>query len=224
MKKIFSLILLSLFLTGSIKAQADCKVLKPEISLLYKGDCKNGLAHGYGKADGIDNYEGNFKKGLPNGHGIYVWSTGEEYEGSWVNGLRHGKGKYTFFFNERDTTQEGKWVKDEYKGMVVENDYSVSVRRNLDRYSFYRRGNGNTIFVKLYQLGKINSSINNLTLSGNSGFPMDRSTIIGFDQVSYPFEGLIKYRTWNKMHTTQYDVVFEFKIIKPGDWVINIQN
>lgn len=224
MRKIFSLILLSLFLTGIINAQADCKVLKPEISLLYKGDCKKGLAHGYGIADGIDHYEGDFKKGLPNGYGIYVWSTGEEYEGSWVNGLRHGKGKYTFFFNERDTTQEGKWVKDEYKGMIVEKDYSVITRRNLDRYSFYRRGNGNTIFVKLYQLGKINSSISNLTLSGNSGFPMDKSTIIGFDQVSYPFEGLIKYRTWNKMHTTRYDVVFEFKIIKPGDWVINIQN
>ncbi len=70
MKKIFSLILLSLFLTSSIKAQTDCKVLKPEISLLYKGDCKNGLAHGYGKADGIDHYEGNFKKDFQMGLGF----------------------------------------------------------------------------------------------------------------------------------------------------------
>lgn len=224
MKLISILILLSFFPTSNIKAQTDCKVLKPEISLSYTGDCKKGLAHGKGEAIGIDHYEGDFKNGFPYGHGIYTWTTGEVYEGAWVNGLRHGKGKYTFFVNGKDTIQEGKWVKDVFKGTEHEKEYSVSVRRNLDRYSFFHRGYGNTIIIKLYKLGIVNSDIENLMLSGNSGFQINQSTMIGFEQVIFPFEGKIKYRTWNKLHTTQYDVVFEFKINRPGSWNIIIHN
>ena len=64
----FSLGLLTLLSFG----QTECKVLKAEISLIYKGECKNGLAHGVGEALGRDFYEGEFKngntdKGLMNG-------------------------------------------------------------------------------------------------------------------------------------------------------------
>jgi len=46
-----------------LSAQNRCKVLKKEISSEYHGKCKKGLAHGKGKADGIDSYYGHFTKG-----------------------------------------------------------------------------------------------------------------------------------------------------------------
>ena len=42
----------------SVCAQETCKVLKPEISGSYLGDCKKGLANGKGIARGTDGYEG----------------------------------------------------------------------------------------------------------------------------------------------------------------------
>ncbi len=224
MKLIFSLILISFFLSIDTNAQNDCKVLKPEISLSYKGDCMEGLAHGSGEAIGTDHYKGEFKNGYPDGQGIYTWTTGEVYEGSWKNGLRHGKGKYTFFINGKETIQEGRWVKGVYKEKDPEKEYSVRERRNLDRYFFRRIGDGNTIVFKLYKLGTINSDIVNLMVSGDSGFPISPSTMIGYEEVSFPFEGKINYRTWNKMHTTQFNVVMEFKIFRPGNWQIIIHN
>ena len=73
-------------------SQQECKVLKKEIAATYDGECKNGLAHGQGKAEGTDIYEGGFKKGLPCGLGTYTWANGDVYAGDWRKGLRNGWG------------------------------------------------------------------------------------------------------------------------------------
>ncbi len=62
-------------------------MLKPEISLDYHGECKKGLAHGKGEAFGRDHYIGEFKKGWPNGNGLYKWNNGDNYEGEWKKGV-----------------------------------------------------------------------------------------------------------------------------------------
>ncbi|MGV8092965.1 MAG: hypothetical protein AB2L24_14000 [Mangrovibacterium sp.] len=50
-----------------------CKVLLTEISGSYEGECKKGLADGFGKATGVDQYEGELKKRLPEREGeIYL--------------------------------------------------------------------------------------------------------------------------------------------------------
>ena len=224
MKLVFSLLLLSSFFTGIVISQDTCQVLKSEISVSYTGACKDGLAQGVGEAFGIDHYKGEFKKGVPSGQGTYFWSTGEIYEGYWKNGLRNGKGKYTFFVNGKDATQEGRWVKDKYMGAEKVPAYLVTLRRNLDRYVFLRLGDGNSVYIYLYKLGTTNSDIENLMLSGDSGSLLHASGMIGFDQVDFPFEGKINYRTWNKLHTQQFNVVMEFRITKPGRWKITIHN
>ena len=81
---IFGILLINL----ETLAQTSCKVLQKGISKSYTGDCKKGLAHGYGVATGVDRYEGKLKNGLPNGIGKYFWSTGEIYDGHWKNGKK----------------------------------------------------------------------------------------------------------------------------------------
>jgi len=37
-------------------------------------------------------YEGSFKNGEYDGHGVLTWPDGKRYEGNFKNGLRDGKG------------------------------------------------------------------------------------------------------------------------------------
>ncbi len=64
----------------------------------------------------LDQYNGEFKKGLPEGTGIYIWETGEKYEGSWKKGMRDGEGSYTFKSEGKDTVLTGIWKEDKYVG------------------------------------------------------------------------------------------------------------
>ena len=53
-------IVLSFLFTSPLMAQ-DCKVLDPNLSGVYTGDCKNGKASGQGKSVGKYTYEGDRK-------------------------------------------------------------------------------------------------------------------------------------------------------------------
>ena len=86
-EKFYLLIVMGIIVMMPLFGQSECKVLKDEISIEYKGDCKDGLAHGQGEATGIDHYKGSFKKGFPHGEGTYKWYTGESYEGQWKKGI-----------------------------------------------------------------------------------------------------------------------------------------
>ena len=72
------LLLIIVLLSGSLiyAQQGNCRVLLPAISGEYSGGCKNGRAHGKGKARGTDTYEGRFIKGLPSGNATYTWGDG----------------------------------------------------------------------------------------------------------------------------------------------------
>jgi hypothetical protein len=70
--------------------QTDCKVSLNDLYGHYKGECKNGKAHGKGEAIGNDKYEGQFANGLPNGQGTYTWLDGASYTGQFQNGkIKH---------------------------------------------------------------------------------------------------------------------------------------
>jgi len=69
----------------------------------FEGDIIDGKLQGYGKMyrEGIEEYEGEFKDGLPHGKGTMIyhvgfWENEIEYEGEWKNGLWEGHGTLTF--------------------------------------------------------------------------------------------------------------------------------
>jgi hypothetical protein len=34
----------------------------------------------------------------------------------------------------------------------------------------------------------------------------------------------LNYTTWNKLHTSQNYIIFEFEITEPGDWKVEVYN
>ena len=67
-----------------------------EISLVVKGMEKvylNSIIIGNYYYENGDRYEGSYRNGIQEGHGIYYYDTGDKYDGTWVNGKRQGKGK-----------------------------------------------------------------------------------------------------------------------------------
>jgi hypothetical protein len=92
----------------------DCKVNDPDISNHYEGGCKNGLAHGEGKAKGRDEYNGPFLEGEVHGYGEYTWGDGtewdsEHYIGWHYKGLRSGYGENSVRINSKHQSLD--WFK-----------------------------------------------------------------------------------------------------------------
>lgn len=76
-------------------------VLHPSIKGNYKGDCKNGLASGYGIATGKDRYEGNFLGGKMYGKGVYHFANGDRYDGEFFADKKNGQGVLFMFAENR---------------------------------------------------------------------------------------------------------------------------
>jgi len=104
-----------LFINQRAASQETCKVLMPTIAGKYEGGCKKGKASGEGKAEGTDQYLGEFKDGLPHGLGTYRWQNGNFYQGEWVRGMREGDGGMAYKRTGRpDSVITGFWKKDIY--------------------------------------------------------------------------------------------------------------
>ena len=141
MAVITTTILAAVILTAPVlKAQTPCKVLLPRIADSYTGECKQGLAEGEGEAFGIDQYKGNFRKGMPDGQGTYIWQSGEIYKGDWKKGLREGTGEYSFKSNGRDSLIAGEWKDDKFLGEKPLQPYIIEYRNSIGRVSFTRVG------------------------------------------------------------------------------------
>ena len=203
--------------------ETTCKVLVPEISVTYTGECKKGLAHGQGFAEGIDTYKGNFKKGYPSGEGKYTWENGNYYEGYWKKGKREGFGKYVFFINEKDSTLEGYWKENRYIGENRrEMNYRIFDKKNIDRVSFVKRlDEGNTIYITITRMG-VRIKVYDLRLLGDSGNNLYLGNTFGFENIEFPFKGNIKFTAPSKFNTQIYEYILDFELLKPGVWDINI--
>lgn len=106
-----------ILLTLGVYSQT-CEVNLETLKGTYSGDCKKNKAHGKGKAIGIDTYEGEFKNGVPDGQGTYIWSNKSVFVGKYVKGYRDGKGTMTVKKqNGQDSVMEGFWKKDVYIGL-----------------------------------------------------------------------------------------------------------
>lgn len=213
-----------LFTVNILPAQDSCKVLMPALKGNYKGDCKKGLANGFGIAKGTDSYEGHFKKGYPNGTGTYHWATGETYTGEWKKGKRDGKGSYTFKIENRDTTVSGLWRNDIYAGPVIIKP-SVVRSHNIDSYIFKKTGGAQKrVMLNFQQNGTYNTEIENLMLTASSGTDAKSGSLVGFDNITFPVTITVRYDTYNKLKTVKYNAYIEFTIYEEGDWEVRLTN
>ena len=206
-----------------------CKVLKEVINKEYKGDCKKGLAHGFGIAKGKYLYEGNFKKGLPNGKGVLKYSLTEYYEGQWKNGLENGKGELHYKVNGADSIKVGIWENGNYIGRKKISPYKIVFNRGVDRYSinFIGEGNGsntNRVLIKFLQNGADNSQISNIRIQADSGNRTSFNNAEGYENITFPFNCKLSYDTPNKLQSSTHTVTFEFIINKEGDWEVELNN
>lgn len=142
----------------------NCTVELASIKGSYAGECKKGKANGKGKSVGTDTYEGQFKAGVPDGEGIYVWSTGNRYNGSFVAGLKEGFGTMLYKrTNATDSIVEGFWKNDLYVGKD-ENPYRVFFKsKNINELeTSYKEDKMNKISFEITNNMSGRANVNNI--------------------------------------------------------------
>ena len=80
----------------------------PRHGATYNGPWKGGLRDGHGVmayADGRT-YDGQWKRGKREGNGVMTFADGRTYDGRWKRGKREGRGVLTF---PSGTTYDGQW-------------------------------------------------------------------------------------------------------------------
>lgn len=62
---------------------------------VYEGEYRDGAPNGHGVYSWSDGarYEGEFREGKFQGHGTFIWANGTRYEGEWSNGAPDGEGR-----------------------------------------------------------------------------------------------------------------------------------
>ena len=80
---------------------------------------------GWARLPNNDQYEGNYKRGLRDGMGLYVFKNGARYLGEWHKGKKHGFGK---FYYPDGSTYDGEWKND------MKNGYGEYTYHNGDTY------------------------------------------------------------------------------------------
>ena len=226
-KAIYFIVIILLSFVSLSYSQDSCKVLKPEISGKYQGNCKKGFAHGNGIAEGKDKYEGHFKNGLPDGKGKYTWANGDSYEGDWKTGMRNGKGKFTYKKNGKDSIVYGLWEDDKFIKIAFPDPYKIFIARDIDNYTISKVGekkDNNRITLKLLRLGGDNPDISDFYFVADNGLYEKTGNKDVYYQVVFPISLKITYTTTNKLRTTKLNVVFEITINEPGDWDITLNN
>ncbi len=226
MCKILTTIILGLVLANNSHSQnTDCKVLKETINDNYQGECKDGLAHGQGIAIGEHVYKGNFKKGLPSGHGKYVWENRKKiYEGEWKNGKRNGKGKLIIKTSGKDSVVTGIWKEGNFLKKRDQKPYEVIEKQSVENVRIHKNGTENKIVIKLTRHGG-NKEIKDLRLNTSSGSKnvdnLYKSSIV-YKYPEFPFKGEINYKAPNKFDSYMKRCKVSFRINKPGRWVVKI--
>jgi hypothetical protein len=222
---IAKLLLISFIIPLFVTAQETCKVLLPALDSIYVGECKKGMANGSGEAWGKFYYKGKFSSGYPDGVGRAEYPDGSVYNGLWKNGLRNGKGTLTFKENGRDVEKTWIWKNDVKQNEVIPPSYRIITQRNIGRFRVYDQGGViNSVWFYPNSDGGVISGLQDFFLSGSSGKEISNNSKIGYEDVTFPFKGSVKYKAWNKLRTTEYELYLEIEITKPGNWVVEIQN
>ncbi len=208
-----------LFFTNNLIAQRPCKVQVKNLQGTYEGECKNGRANGQGSAKGIDSYTGDFKKGYPNGNGIYNWANGDVYEGEWKMGARNGKGKFNYKKNDENKIDEGIWDTNIFLGKELLSP-TITEKTNIKSGFYFKRlSNGSKLTISFTQNGLPATPIDLYVVrSSGTESPIDNN--LSIINMTFPFKCKVKFRSDNGI--VKSDCILSFEILQQGEWILNI--
>jgi hypothetical protein len=205
MKQFILFFLMMVIINHSWAQNADCKVSLKSIEGTYEGECVKGKANGKGKAMGIDSYEGDFKNGLPEGQGKYVWKDGRYFVGQFKKGNKEGKGDmYNPSAIGSDSLISGYWKKDKYVGEFEKAYELISSTSNVQRALVdFIDTKGDYITLYVHQISNVTNSnqplaipfISNIvTLKGTfytqNTQKLSNMSITTIQKVTFPFKAI----------------------------------
>ena len=205
MKQFILFFLMMVIINHSRAQNTDCKVSLKPIEGTYEGECDKSKANGKGKAIGIDSYEGDFKNGLPEGQGKYIWKDGHYYIGYFKKGNKEGKGNmYYEAANGSDSTISGYWKKDKYVGQFEKAYEIVSITSNINRADCNVTDiTGDDIVITVHEVTNIS----------NYGQPLQVPFINDITTLTGTFYSQNTQKQTNSSITTIKRVTFPFKAI-----------
>jgi hypothetical protein len=190
---------------------SQCEVLLENLKGKYEGECDKGKAEGKGKATGEDIYEGDFKKGLPDGIGKYEWKNKSYYVGKMKKGLRDGKGEMHYYTSSgRDSIVDGYWKKDRYAGKY-DKPFEVIAKS----------GRVNKVNCRLAEFGGQDININVSRVTGGIASITDIDVIAG-TFYKHNTQTLTKM-TYTRMQQVTYPlrVIFNFNSGETAEIIFN---
>lgn len=99
----------------------------------------------------------------------------------------------------------------------------ITMKRNVTRATITQRTtDGYNIEVILKDAGLPVQGLEDLQLAGSSGGLVTTGSYLGFDNVVYPFEGTIRFKSPNKLRSVVYERLVTFKVEQPGNWVVRV--
>ena len=200
----------------------NCQVLLTSLQGEYEGECRNGVAHGTGKATGQDTYRGEFKKGLPHGKGKYTWANGDYYIGEWKNGGRHGKGLMVVAgeYEEEDNRRVAEWKNDKFVEYILEEKYKVVRQRNITR-SVVKKLDEKKNRVEVFILNPVKvENLNVIVASGQLNRQSFNRMVI--DDPIFPLNLLVEFNMYNKLTGEMFPCISQLVLESKGNWIVNL--
>jgi len=235
MKKIAVLSLLFFAVVTTGFSQYSCKVLVKNLQGQYNGNCKKGLAHGEGSAKGVDSYIGNFRKGYPNGFGVYTYKDGSNYIGKFKKGLKDGFGLLNTVTKSGDVVQDyGLWMAD---SLIVPNDSRALFKVNRSKGISVVDPNltrdvsvKNQVFINFQQHGVPDKSVVIQDVEISDGKRIDTkkrslNTLVAFEDIKkFPVTIKLKYQVDKPEKLVPVDCELSIILFTAGRWEINLNH
>ena len=228
MKHILLIASFFIFCCFTSLAQQTCEVKLKDIQGTYTGECANDKANGKGKSVGVDEYEGEFKDGYPEGKGMYTWKDGHYFVGFFKKGNKEGKGDmYYESAKGEDSIIAGFWKKDKYVG---EYEHQFIVQSQSGRISkvncrfvdkktrnitieVHQLSNGAGVQTQAYIPTVGDVSVLNGTYYSKNSHTMTNSSVTYLKDVTYPFRAIFTLTTGDAT-----EIIFN----EPGEYAVTI--
>jgi hypothetical protein len=207
----------------SQETSSGCKVLKKEISGYYQGECKNGFAEGNGIAKGEDMYIGSFRKGLPDGKGVYKYNNGPTYTGNWKKGLKDGEGELRYLVGVKDSVVAGFWKADKFDGKVKKaDDYKILNINNIEYYSIKRSDQDRNLIEISFERVMQKYIPGDLEFTFSSGYVTKDALTLSVHEFTCPVYFNIHFTIKTTGGTRE--CYLDFEVLTPGKYVVHVTN